>query len=247
MVKAAIFYFSQEGHTKSIAERIKKNFEGELFNIISDKIKDISDFEVFFFVTPVYYWQEPWVWKRFFNEMSNVGNKPAFLVTTSGVKTPYKINSWIMGNFSDYSKKKGLRFVSSFNVVCADTYPPFKKIGLNKDRPNNKDLSALDNFIKTIDLKGIKKSSNKRPLQSKYGYFIYLLSPKPRVKKRLCNNCGICKEICPMNNITDGLSFGNNCMKCYLCEKKCPNHAIQPRWLFFDVYAKFKRLFFSRK
>jgi len=46
-----------------------------------------------------------------------------------------------------------------------------------------------------------------------------------------CNACGVCKKICPSNNIqisNDGKhTWKNNCQACYGCFHWCPNSAIQ--------------------
>lgn len=44
-----------------------------------------------------------------------------------------------------------------------------------------------------------------------------------------CMKCGICKEVCPVNNIKlteKGVEFGNNCQQCMACIQWCPTKAI---------------------
>jgi Pyruvate/2-oxoacid:ferredoxin oxidoreductase delta subunit len=45
-----------------------------------------------------------------------------------------------------------------------------------------------------------------------------------------CNGCGLCMELCPTRNITEGkdgsLAWGRNCLLCLTCEMKCPQDAI---------------------
>jgi len=45
-----------------------------------------------------------------------------------------------------------------------------------------------------------------------------------------CNSCGICKKVCPMDNIeiTDnGPQWMHNCDQCFACLQWCPKQAIQ--------------------
>jgi len=43
-----------------------------------------------------------------------------------------------------------------------------------------------------------------------------------------CIKCGLCRDICPANNITldDGVIFGTNCGSCLACIQRCPQKAI---------------------
>jgi ferredoxin len=45
-----------------------------------------------------------------------------------------------------------------------------------------------------------------------------------------CNECGLCTQVCPMDNIviSNGKpSWGKNCAFCFACLQWCPNEAIQ--------------------
>lgn len=52
--------------------------------------------------------------------------------------------------------------------------------------------------------------------------------PKKTVDEKLCTQCGICAEICPVQTIT--LSplpeFGKDCICCFKCVRECPETAI---------------------
>ena len=44
-----------------------------------------------------------------------------------------------------------------------------------------------------------------------------------------CKNCGICAQVCPVNNIRmeKGPVFNHNCIRCYACTHNCPQNAIR--------------------
>ena len=66
-------------------------------------------------------------------------------------------------------------------------------------------------------------------------YFVnQLVTDKPfHVKSERCVKCGICADVCPMNDITGGLGYepvwkhNNSCVTCFSCYHHCPHHAIE--------------------
>lgn len=50
-----------------------------------------------------------------------------------------------------------------------------------------------------------------------------------KIDEKLCNGCGICKEICPVDGvrIIDGKAVANEqCIACGTCVSSCPTQAI---------------------
>ncbi len=59
------------------------------------------------------------------------------------------------------------------------------------------------------------------------GFFI----KKPRLKKDVCQGCGLCRDICPakairFNNETPFFDY-KSCIRCYCCQEMCPKGAIK--------------------
>lgn len=52
--------------------------------------------------------------------------------------------------------------------------------------------------------------------------------PKRTIDTVLCNQCRVCSEVCPMDVVTftPYPEFGEGCVFCYNCMKKCPEQAI---------------------
>lgn len=50
-----------------------------------------------------------------------------------------------------------------------------------------------------------------------------------KVDKKMCNGCGACKEVCPVDaiKIKDGKAvISDDCVECGACVSQCPREAI---------------------
>ena len=108
-------------------------------------------------------------------------------------------------------------------------------------RPNAEDLAQLKDFARQIAEK-IEKLDNipapiavrgddpvgpyYRPLGID-GKPAVFLKAKPKTHEDLCNNCGLCAQVCPMGSISpeDPKTVTGICIKCQACIHKCPTHA----------------------
>ncbi|TYQ18121.1 UNVERIFIED_CONTAM: 4Fe-4S binding protein [Acetivibrio alkalicellulosi] len=79
----------------------------------------------------------------------------------------------------------------------------------------------------TNDLK--KKAKEPLDTQLKY-YELIPLTDKSILVNEKCNGCGICKKVCPVNNIiivNSKPEFQHRCQMCFACDEWCPSSAIQ--------------------
>ncbi len=57
-----------------------------------------------------------------------------------------------------------------------------------------------------------------------------LIAPKPKLKKKLCIGCGVCRDVCPAKaiEIKKGKAVINRelCIKCFCCQEFCPKGAM---------------------
>lgn len=67
-------------------------------------------------------------------------------------------------------------------------------------------------------------------LQRKYiDRTLQKVSAQFMVREDRCSGCGLCVQICPMENIMktrDGITFSNNCAVCLRCYSQCPEEAV---------------------
>jgi len=47
-----------------------------------------------------------------------------------------------------------------------------------------------------------------------------------KLDQNKCIHCGLCKQICPTNSITDDIVLPKSCIKCAACVNVCPSNAI---------------------
>lgn len=112
---------------------------------------------------------------------------------------------------------------------------------LGKARPDNEDLEIADTLARKVveNIESKKYLSEKlyvkgetpyrwyyQPRDSK-GNSIDIRKVKPKTDMELCNNCGLCVELCPLGSIEkDSVDVVSGiCMKCCACVKKCPQGA----------------------
>ncbi|MCD8206548.1 MAG: 4Fe-4S binding protein [Bacteroidales bacterium] len=51
------------------------------------------------------------------------------------------------------------------------------------------------------------------------------LKAKPETDASKCDQCGICRDACPMGSIDETMQVSGLCIKCQACVRKCPQHA----------------------
>lgn len=114
---------------------------------------------------------------------------------------------------------------------------------LAKDRPDQEDMLAADQFAAkvAVKVKGITDRSTVTPIFVKgvpapyRGYYqprdrkgnpVDIRKVKPLTSSD-CNHCMVCANVCPMGSISrdDVREFTGICIKCGACIKKCPLQA----------------------
>lgn len=112
-----------------------------------------------------------------------------------------------------YGKEYGLGDYENIEIIGEDVSSFF-----------NKDFDIPRDIVKQTE-------RTKFDLLNKY------VLRKPYIKENICKKCGICVEVCPLED--KALSFNNNdksvppvydytkCIRCYCCQEMCPYKAIK--------------------
>ncbi|OHD18244.1 MAG: hypothetical protein A2086_10650 [Spirochaetes bacterium GWD1_27_9] len=240
-MKGIIFYYSGSGNTKLACEYIKKNIKNvnfDLYDIVKTDIPDISLYDVFGFATFTDFWGVPQYYYNFIEKIQQVSNKYAFVFNTYGM-----LSGKTLKTLANLVKEKKFKILLGFSLHMPENYPPIRKSGINTDKyPLKKEMNKFDNFIKKLDNQLDLLISNKTIKQGiiKIGFLNSLLPNLARtqakkdigilyVNNSLCNECGICVNICPYEaiSLSPKAVFDNSkCFGCWACYNHCTQKAI---------------------
>ncbi len=254
-----IFYFSGTGNSRWVAKEVSTQIGERLINI-QDAIKEDCGFslekeERLGFVFPVHGWRIPNIVTAFLDKLkltSTVCDECySFCIVTAGdtigrtmerfEKKFLKINT---------NRKLSLHAVASF--IMPESYVGLPGMDVDtKEKEKNKITLAqheLKRFIETISERRSKTNEkslgwnelHRGPFPDFFSGIIgaffqkVLITDKPfRVVDERCVKCGICANVCPVNNIVGELGMkptwkhNKKCLTCFACYHHCPHHAIE--------------------
>lgn len=235
-------YFSPTGTTKkvvtSLAERISDNLN------LQDKVNYIdftplenrneqltfNDNDILIIGVPVYAGRVPNILLKFLSEVKSSGAL-AVPVVVYGNR-----------NYDDaLIELKCIVESNRFKVIAAAAFigeHSFSYV-LGKGRPDDKDMSIINQFSDTIQLILSKNKLDEKVRVSGHIPFRPYYMPRDNMSKPvdirkvtpktmdICNDCKLCAKICPMDSIdiNDTHKLIGICIKCGACIKICPLHA----------------------
>ena len=257
-LKSIIFYFSQQGSTKKIAEKIAKGLRegGNQCDLIrfTKLVKDLelikefnfSKYNLIGFGTPVYYFHPPYHLFEVFVALPDLSHAKGFLFCTSGGNpgaTLYKIKMIL--------DKKGIKIIDGYDKwIGLDQhrcYSHFKDSALPSSlgHPNQKELITAKEFGRNLIEKLLNPNNpektdfwSKDNKWSEKGWkgssqpFMERWFPEFNLNVQKCTKCGKCAELCPVDAIVldPYPRWIKDCDRCYLCDLYCPEQAIECDW-----------------
>lgn len=237
---ATSIYFSPTGTTKKVINAIVKGMGTTNNTLIDLTFSDVrSNFEpiiegdIVIVGVPVYEERIPEMLYDFLASMKG-NEKPVVLIA-------------VYGNFGDGVVLNELDYItnnSGFKVVAAGSFVgehsfSTKEVPVQEGRPNLEDLSKAEEFGRSI-IEKMKKIENlndalikipqgKLPLIAKIlpKNSARIFTKTPFADMKICNKCGVCIKLCPMNAINkDTLDINENkCIRCFCCVKRCTKKA----------------------
>jgi len=148
MGKVLIVYFSfHHQNTKKIAEAMGEELEARVREVEETKKENILDYNLIGFGSGIYFWKHHQKLLEFVRSLRPDVGKKAFVFSTSGLPFPGIFHRTLKKGLI----KKGFEIVGEFNCLGWDTVGPLRFFGgINKGRPNEKDIEKARNFAKKL-------------------------------------------------------------------------------------------------
>lgn len=268
MAKCLIVYFSQQGSTKKIAEKIgsvlnQYGHEVDFFNLKEGEPPDLKNYDFFGIGSPTYYFQPPFIVSDYLKNLPGLKGKPFFVFVLFGA---YRGRT---GNFiRNILNNKGGKEIGYFFCKGADIVYLYLKEGClySPNNPTEEDLRMTERFANRVIDFFAGKEYKIQPFDKDVPSVIFrierFLSNKWLVRnfysrffkadKKKCIRCGLCVKNCPMKNIAkdkDGYpKWGRNCLSCLMCEMNCPKEAIKCAfdWKIFLPFIKYNLNYYRK-
>jgi NAD-dependent dihydropyrimidine dehydrogenase PreA subunit/flavodoxin len=249
-----IFYFSATGNTRWAAIQLAKA-TGERLVFIADAVAEeeytytITEGERIGFVFPVHGWRPPKLVRGFVEKLhiTSTTSPYCYALCTAGDDIGLTID--YLNNSIHLNKKLAAaginEVVSAFSLIMPESYVglPFMDVDTKDNEQQKKTEAAnkLQHICKDVVeyRKGVFLLDNSRwpRINSNIiGAFFekYLITDKPfHVVEDRCVKCGICANVCPVNDIIGGhgkkpeWKHNGSCLTCFNCYHHCPHHAIE--------------------
>lgn len=237
---ATSIFFSPTGTTKKVINAILKGMgstrntsidltSAHVRSGISPSIKgDIAIIGV-----PVYEERIPEMLYEFLTSLKGNG-KPVILVAVYGNFG----EGIVLNELDNITRESGFKVVAAGSFIGEHSFST-KEVPVQEGRPNCEDLNKAEEFGRSI-IEKMKKVENlndalikipegKLPLMAKIlpKNSARIFTKTPLADLNICNRCGICIKLCPMDAINkDTLNVNEDkCIRCFCCVKRCPKKA----------------------
>ncbi|RII35523.1 4Fe-4S ferredoxin [Clostridium chromiireducens] len=237
---ATSIYFSPTGTTKKVISSILKGMcisSNTTIDMTKPSIRnDLSpaiEGDIVIIGVPVYEEKIPEMLHEFLVSLEGNG-KPVVLIAVYG-----NFGEGIaLNELNDIAKNSGFSVVAAASFIGEHSFST-REVPVQEGRPDYYDLSIAESFGRSI-LEKMKKVENpnnmilkipegKLPLMAKIlpKNSARIFTKTPVADMNICNHCGVCVKLCPMNIIEkDTLKIDNNkCIRCFCCVKRCPKSA----------------------
>lgn len=245
-MKHSLYYFTGTGNSLSIARKV-----GEKCNMQLTPISTLSDTaeikgEVIGVVFPIYMYNAPMIIYRFLEKINSCDY--FFVIMTLAGRsgnTTKKVRSIL--------RKRGIVLSAGFSVRMPENYLAWheaiaeerkRQLFNDADKKTEKIREIVTNRATHFDNEDEFNADPKKAFPFPIGYMPrwiiqaycdmgFSMIPKldkPFYANNKCNNCEICRKICPVGNITIADKkpvWHHHCEQCFACIQWCPQEAIE--------------------
>lgn len=150
-MKALVIYESvHHGNTKKIAEAISEALKARLERVGDARALELQEYGLVGFGSGIFFGRHHRRLLDFVGSLPDERGKAAFLFSTAGTEGAEKYHAALR----ETVVAKGFRIVGEFSCPGHDTFGPFRLVGgLNKGRPDDRDVAAAVKFAKGIGRK----------------------------------------------------------------------------------------------
>lgn len=234
---ATIIYFSPTGTTKKIINSIIEGIGlviNNLIDLTSPKVRNEEapsvEGDIVLIDVPVYATGVPNMVIPFLTSLKG-NNMPVVIVAVYGNMS----EGTALNELYSITKKSGFKVAAAGSFIGEHSFST-EETPIAKGRPNYEDLNKAKEFGENI-MKKMQtiKASKDISLQIPQGKIplIAKVLPKDSAKifakipfadMSICNQCGICVNLCPMGAIDkDTLDIDKDkCIRCFCCVRRCP-------------------------
>lgn len=236
-MKTTLFVFTGTGNSLQVARELGDKIGETQIAMIPQALKKGIDLSAdrIGIIFPVYMWGMPLIVKRFVDAMNAGPEKYIFGVATCGGSI-----CGTLLKMAEALAAKGMKLSAGYKVKMPGNYIPM--YGALADKKQEKLFTAARERISYIAEQ--TKNAADGPVEKGFPLFNWLLSglfykvssPQiPGMDKGYfaddkCNGCGICAQICPVENIkivSGKPEWQHACEQCMACLQWCPREAIQ--------------------
>lgn len=240
-----IFYFTGTGNSLAVARGLADHMKAKLTPVVGTLGLESYDTaaDSIGLIFPVYDFKAPEIIEDFIKKINDIGAKYVFAVCTYGVAP---LNA--MKKFKVSLHKLGGNLAGGFavkmphNGIGSGVYSQYDDQILIKNC--NTKIKIIYEYVMSKK-EGVLEKSNAFESFILSGLLIKMIPTLVKLFKQVvfkgwkslafrandkCNGCGICSEVCPLNNIEIiemKPSWGDSCTGCMACLHWCPNEAIQ--------------------
>ena len=237
MEKVEIYYFSGTGNSLAVARDISERLNARLISVTSMMNQESIAIEanVIGFVFPIYDFKPPLTMEKFIHKLKNIDSKYLFAVCTYGITTSQSLNylDKVIKScgFSVSMPHSGVgsgavsttqheRMFENWKIKCEEICEY-----INARKEGKIESSSL--FLSLFKPAVIRMM----PSALKLLMLMLLRGVKSLAftTDNICDGCGICERICPVNNIEIVSSkpiWSNHCAGCFACFHWCLKEAI---------------------
>lgn len=232
---AELFYFTGTGNSLAIAKRFFKALDNVKLTPIPsvcDQNSVISKADIIGIINPVYYICAPDIVIKFLHKVQMPNVEYLFFALTRGIFLAHGAAT----QMKNVLKSNGYRVNAAWYFTMDQTYLPVYTI-----RSKNKRHKLFQKAYDKVDKAVTVIQHHKRHWEWNHADFAYKLNQSIFFKnihnedKKFylndrCRSCGVCEQVCPVDNIImkEGRPHWlHRCESCQACVHFCPRQAIE--------------------